>query len=215
MSVSVKLILTLVIGYLLGSISTGVIVSRVFGHQDIRSEGSGNSGTTNMLRVMGKKYALLTFAGDLLKGIVAVLIGKAWLGTQAGEIVGAFGAILGHNFPFYLQFKGGKGIAATAGLILAFHWPFLIVAIPVFCILFFTTHYVSVGSLAVYIGFITELIVLGQKGYFGMSQPALLEMYAVGIFLMIMAFVRHKENIKRLFAGTERKTYLFKANKED
>ena len=88
MSVSVKLILTLVIGYLLGSISTGVIVSRVFGHKDIRSEGSGNSGTTNMLRVMGKKYALLTFAGDLLKGIVAVLIGKAWLGTQAGEIVG-------------------------------------------------------------------------------------------------------------------------------
>ena len=77
MSVSVKLILTLVIGYLLGSISTGVIVSRVFGHKDIRSEGSGNSGTTNMLRVMGKKYALLTFAGDLLKGIVAVLIGKA------------------------------------------------------------------------------------------------------------------------------------------
>ena len=73
MSVSVKLILTLVIGYLLGSISTGVIVSRVFGHKDIRSEGSGNSGTTNMLRVMGKKYALLTFAGDLLKGIVAVL----------------------------------------------------------------------------------------------------------------------------------------------
>ena len=83
MSVSVKLILTLVIGYLLGSISTGVIVSRVFGHKDIRSEGSGNSGTTNMLRVMGKKYALLTFAGDLLKGIVAVLIGKAWLGTKS------------------------------------------------------------------------------------------------------------------------------------
>ena len=118
MSVSVKLILTLVIGYLLGSISTGVIVSRVFGHKDIRSEGSGNSGTTNMLRVMGKKYALLTFAGDLLKGIVAVLIGKAWLGTQAGEIVGAFGAILGHNFPLYFGFKGGKGIATSFGCLL-------------------------------------------------------------------------------------------------
>ena len=94
-----KLLLTLVIGYLLGSISTGVILSRVFGHKDIRNQGSGNSGTTNMLRVMGKKFALLTFAGDLLKGIIAVLIGKALLGTQAGEIVGAFGAILGHNFP--------------------------------------------------------------------------------------------------------------------
>ena len=97
------------IGYLLGSISTGVIVSRVFGHKDIRSEGSGNSGTTNMLRVMGKKYALLTFAGDLLKGIVAVLIGKAWLGTQAGEIVGAFGAILGAQFSALLRFQGRKG----------------------------------------------------------------------------------------------------------
>ena len=93
MSVSVKLILTLVIGYLLGSISTGVIVSRVFGHKDIRSEGSGNSGTTNMLRVMGKKYALLTFAGDLLKGIVAVLIGKAWLGTQAARSAPFWGTI--------------------------------------------------------------------------------------------------------------------------
>ena len=94
MSENVKLVLTLIIGYLLGSISTGVIVSRVFGHKDIRSEGSGNSGTTNMLRVMGKKYALLTFAGDLFKGIAAVLIGKAWLGTQAGEIVGAFGDLI-------------------------------------------------------------------------------------------------------------------------
>ena len=71
-----------------------------------------------MLRVMGKKYALLTFAGDLLKGIVAVLIGKAWLGTQAGEIVGAFGAILGHNFPLYFGFKGGKGIATSFGCLL-------------------------------------------------------------------------------------------------
>ena len=113
-----KLLLTLVIGYLLGSISTGVILSRVFGHKDIRNQGSGNSGTTNMLRVMGKKFALLTFAGDLLKGIIAVLIGKALLGTQAGEIVGAFGAILGHNFPLYFGFKGGKGIATSFGCLL-------------------------------------------------------------------------------------------------
>ena len=73
---------------------------------------------THLLRVMGKKYALLTFAGDLFKGIAAVLIGKAWLGTQAGEIVGAFGAILGHNFPLYFGFKGGKGIATSFGCLL-------------------------------------------------------------------------------------------------
>ena len=147
MSVSVKLILTLVIGYLLGSISTGVIVSRVFGHKDIRSEGSGNSGTTNMLRVMGKKYALLTFAGDLLKGIVAVLIGKAWLGTQAGEIVGAFGAILGHNFPLYFGFKGGKGIATSFGCLLIVFPVQTLCAFGVFLLIVALTRYVSAGSL--------------------------------------------------------------------
>ena len=145
MSVSVKLILTLVIGYLLGSISTGVIVSRMFGHKDIRSEGSGNSGTTNMLRVMGKKYALLTFAGDLLKGIVAVLIGKAWLGTQAGEIVGAFGAILGHNFPLYFGFKGGKGIATSFGCLLIVFPVQTLCAFGVFLLIVALTRYVSAG----------------------------------------------------------------------
>lgn len=147
MSENVKLILTLIIGYLLGSISTGVIVSRVFGHKDIRSEGSGNSGTTNMLRVMGKKYALLTFAGDLFKGIAAVLIGKAWLGTQAGEIVGAFGAILGHNFPLYFGFKGGKGIATSFGCLLVVFPVQTLCAFGVFLLLVAATRYVSAGSL--------------------------------------------------------------------
>lgn len=147
MSENVKLVLTLIIGYLLGSISTGVIVSRVFGHKDIRSEGSGNSGTTNMLRVMGKKYALLTFAGDLFKGIAAVLIGKAWLGTQAGEIVGAFGAILGHNFPLYFGFKGGKGIATSFGCLLVVFPVQTLCAFGVFLLLVAATHYVSAGSL--------------------------------------------------------------------
>ena len=183
MSVSVKLILTLVIGYLLGSISTGVIVSRVFGHKDIRSEGSGNSGTTNMLRVMGKKYALLTFAGDLLKGIVAVLIGKAWLGTQAGEIVGAFGAILGHNFPLYFGFKGGKGIATSFGCL-------LIVAL---------TRYVSAGSLgaAVTLPFFIML-----------TTPCNPVIWGSVIAICLLAIWRHVPNIKRLMNHTESKISL-------
>ena len=131
------------------------------------------------------------------------------------KMYAAAGAILGHNFPFYLKFKGGKGIAATAGLILSFH-PYLI---PVGVILFFgaflTTHYVSLGSLLVYAGFLIEIIVMGQKGVFGMSQALLNEMYVIAAFLTVMAYYKHRENIKRLLSGTERKTYLTHKNKEE
>ena len=128
-----KLLITFIVSYLLGSISTGVLLSRFIGHVDIRKQGSGNAGTTNMLRVMGKKYALLTLAGDMLKGIVSVLIGGALVGGTQGQMLGALGAILGHNYPFYLKFKGGKGIACTAGLIGSINW--LMIAIGLTCFL--------------------------------------------------------------------------------
>ena len=127
----------------------------------------------------------------------------------------AAGAILGHNFPFYLGFKGGKGIAATAGLILAFHPTFLPVGVLVFFGIFFTTHYVSLGSLLVYAAFMIQITISGQMGLFqGMSQQHLFEMYGVAAFLTIMAYYKHRENIKRLLKGEERKTYLTKKNKE-
>ena len=197
MSVSVKLILTLVIGYLLGSISTGVIVSRVFGHKDIRSEGSGNSGTTNM----GKKYALLTFAGDLLKGIVAVLIGKAWLGTQAGEIVGAFGAILGHNFPLYFGFKGGKGIATSFGCLLIVFPMQTLCAFGVFLLIVALTRYVSAGSLgaAVTLPF-----------FIMFTTPCNPVIWGSVIAICLLAIWRHAPNIKRLMNHTESKISLSK-----
>ena len=131
------------------------------------------------------------------------------------KIYAAAGAILGHNFPFYLHFKGGKGIAATAGMILSFH-PWLIpMGVILFFGTFFTTHYVSLGSLLVYAGFMIELVVLGQMGIFGMPQAALNEMYVVAAFLTVMAYYKHKDNIKRLLGGTERKTYLTHKNKVD
>jgi glycerol-3-phosphate acyltransferase PlsY len=130
------------------------------------------------------------------------------------KMYAAAGAILGHNFPFYLQFKGGKGIAATAGLILSFH-PYLIpVGVVLFFGVFFTTHYVSLGSLLVYIGFFVELIVLGQLGIFGMTQNHLNELYIIAGLLTIMAFYKHRANIKRLLSGTESKTYLTHKNKD-
>ena len=109
-----------------------------------------------------------------------------------------------------MHFKGGKGIAATAGLIICFHWHFFIMGVIVFFGTFFTTHYVSLGSLLVYAGFMIQIIVEGQMGVFGMSQAALNEMYIVAAFLAVMAYCKHRENIKRLVKGQERKTYLKK-----
>ena len=132
-----------------------------------------------------------------------------------GANAAAFGVVLGHNFPVYYKFKGGKGIAATAGFVLSFHPTFIPVGLILFFGTFFLTHYVSLGSLLVYVGFMTQLIISGQCGLFGsMSQAELIEMYSVGFLLAVMAFWKHRENIKRLLHGEERKTYLSKKNRE-
>lgn len=210
----------LAIGYAFGLFQTAYIYGRMKGI-DIRQYGSHNAGTTNTLRVLGTKAGLIVLAGDILKCILAVvavnlLFGKSYADmSYLLELYAAAGVILGHNFPFYLGFKGGKGIAATAGLILAFHSPaFIPMGVILFFGAFLTTHYVSLGSLLVYAGFMIQIIVMGQKGAFGMTQPLLNEMYAVAAFLTVMAYWKHRENIKRLVHGQERKTYLLKKNKE-
>lgn len=201
------------IGYVFGLFQTAYIYGRLHGI-DIRNYGSGNAGTTNTLRVFGTKAGLLVLLGDIMKCILAVVITAVIFDESHPDMVyllkmyTAAGAIIGHNFPFYLKFKGGKGIAATAGLILSFH-PYLIpMGIILFFGAFFITHYVSLGSLLVYAGFMIELVILGQMGIFGMSQAYLIEMYIIAGLLTVMAYWKHRENIKRLVSGTERKTYL-------
>lgn len=201
------------IGYVFGLFQTAYIYGRLHGI-DIRNYGSGNAGTTNTLRVFGTKAGLLVLLGDIMKCILAVVITAVIFDKSHPDMVyllkmyTAAGAIIGHNFPFYLKFKGGKGIAATAGLILSFH-PYLIpMGIILFFGAFFITHYVSLGSLLVYAGFMIELVILGQMGIFGMSQAYLIEMYIIAGLLTVMAYWKHRENIKRLVSGTERKTYL-------
>ena len=187
---------------------------------DIRKYGSGNAGTTNALRVLGTKAGLIVLAGDCLKCIIAVCITRALFSTGHPENIyllclytGA-GAIIGHNFPFYMGFKGGKGIAATAGLILSFHPYFIVMGVVLFFGTFLTTHYVSLGSLLVYAGFMIQMVVCGQMGLFGaMPQSQLYEMYAITAFLTVMAYWKHRQNIVRLIHGNERKTYLFKNKK--
>ena len=212
-------VVCLLIGYVFGLFQTSFLYGKMHGI-DIRNYGSGNAGTTNALRVLGTKAGLIVFGGDVIKCILAVLVVRLLFGNSHPDkkylymLYAGAGAILGHNFPFYLNFKGGKGIAATAGLILSFHPYFIPVGVVLFFGAFLTTHYVSLGSLLVYAGFMIELVVLGQMGIFGMSQAALIELYIVGAFLTVMAYWKHRENIKRLLHGNERKTYLFKKNKE-
>ncbi len=213
-------IVCLIIGYVFGLFQTAYFYGKAHGI-DIRQHGSGNSGTTNALRVLGTKAGLIVFAGDCLKCALAVCVIRLIYGATHPEMIyllciyAAAGAILGHNFPFYMNFKGGKGIAATAGLILSLHPVFIPVGVVMFFGAFLTTHFVSLGSLLVYTGFMIELVICGQLGLFGMSQALLVEMYIVAAFLTAMAFWKHRENIKRLLKGTERKTYLFKKNKVD
>lgn len=207
-------------GYVFGLFQTSYIIGRMHGI-DIRNHGSGNAGTTNMLRTMGTKAGLLTFAGDCLKCILAVVLVRLLFGKTHGDILpllelyAAAGVILGHNFPFYLNFRGGKGIAATAGLVLALHPVITVCGIITFFSVFFITHYVSLGSLLVYTGLVIEIVILGQNGAFHMEQRCLTEMYILTVLLAAMAFWKHRENIKRLLGGTERKTYLTKKNKKD
>ena len=212
-------LICLVIGYLCGLFQTAYIYGKSKGI-DIREKGSGNAGTTNTLRTFGLKAGIMVLFGDILKCMIACLIARFVIAPRmAPEInyllvlYAAAGAILGHNFPFYMHFKGGKGIAATAGLIICFHWSFFIMGVIVFFGTFFTTHYVSLGSLLVYAGFMVQIIIEGQMGVFGMSQAALNEMYVLAGVLAVMAYYKHRENIGRLFKGQERKTYLKK--KED
>lgn len=212
-------LICLAIGYVFGLFQTGFIYGKMHGI-DIREHGSGNSGTTNTLRVLGPKAGFIVLFGDCMKCILAVILTRVLFKSTYPDTISllvlytVFGTILGHNYPFYMNFKGGKGIAVTAGFILASHPYFIVMGVVVFFGIFFTTHYVSLGSLTVYVCFLVELIVLGQKGFFtGMTQGNLIELYIVGFCMAAMAFWKHRENIQRLLKGTERKTYLTKKNK--
>lgn len=209
----------LAIGYVFGMFQTSYIYGKIKGI-DIRERGSGGAGATNTLRVLGKKAGAIVLFCDIMKTGLAILLVRALFRNTYGDILpllsiyAGAGAILGHNYPCYLQFKGGKGIACTAGLIIFFHPYMILPEIITFFTTFFLTHYVSLGSLLVQIVMIIEMVIFGQMGIFGMSQAALNELYLVTILLAALAFWRHRSNIQRLIHGNERKTYLSKKNVE-
>lgn len=201
----------LLIGYAFGLIQTGYIYGKMRG-VDIRKEGSGNAGSTNALRTMGIKAGLVTLLGDCFKCVFAVVTVYLIYGKTYADIFpllamyAGMGAVLGHNYPFYLNFKGGKGIAATAGLILSTTnvWMVLI-CLFAFLGIVAVTRYVSLGSLVVVTLFLIGMVFFGSHGAYGLGNQYLMEFYLVSAAVTLMAFWRHRSNIVRLLHGTENK----------
>lgn len=203
-------IISVIIGYLFGLFTTGYFYSKHV-DVDIRKLGSGNIGTTNTFRTLGKKAGIIVFLGDGFKGVFAVL--AVWLifkdrypdGIKILEAYAGLGAVLGHNFPIHLKFKGGKGIATTSGMILAFCPWGVPVCLVLFALSVFIKRYVSVGSLLVCLGFFVQTVIFGQMGILGAPKWALTEIYIVVGIICILGVIRHHSNIKRLLNGTENK----------
>ena len=202
----------LAIGYCFGLFQTAYIYGKSKG-VDIRTKGSGNAGSTNALRVFGKSAGIIVLVGDVSKCVLAFLLASfIFRGSDIpGKLLGLYagvGAVIGHCFPFYMQFKGGKGIACLAGLLAVFDLRVFAICMVLFLIIFFTTHYVSLGSLLGSLAFLIVTIVLGQAGLFDMSQNYLTEMYIVVACVVALAWYQHRANIGRLLRGEENKTYL-------
>ena len=199
------------IGYVFGLLQTGYLYGKMH-NIDIRKQGSGNAGTTNALRTMGWKAGVVTLLGDAFKCVFAVLLVRMIYKETHGDMLpllamyAGMGAVLGHNYPFYMKFKGGKGIATTAGLLLSTTNAWMVViCLAVFVGIVSGTKYVSAGSLVVVILYLGEVVYLGQTGAYGIAQNYLYEMYGIAAFLMVSAFFKHRANIKRLLSGTENK----------
>lgn len=180
-----------VAAYLLGSISSAILVCRVFGYPDPRTEGSSNPGATNVLRIGGKPAAALTLLGDVLKGVVPVLVARALGMTPFAVALVGFCAFIGHLFPVFFQFRGGKGVATAFGLLFPLHWPTGLVAGAVWLAVFGITRISSVASLSAFV-----------------AAPIALWFWLPGAFwpmvaLTVIMFIRHRANIAKLLSGEE------------
>ncbi len=198
-------VLSMAVAYLLGSINFAIVVTRLLRHEDIRTMGSGNAGMTNVLRNLGKGPAVLTFLGDFLKGFVAVLLAKFFCQTMLGDIpvlllyLTALGAVLGHTFPLYYHFKGGKGIVVSVGALCAIATIPILCCIAAFAIAVALTKTVSVGSIA---ACITFPIVLAITRWL-QQDPEMVPEVILGVLIAGFIIFMHRGNIKRLLNGEE------------
>lgn len=196
----ISIIKCILFGYIFGCFSTGFFIGKMK-KIDIRQYGSKSSGTTNALRTLGAKAGILTLLGDMLKAVIAVILVRFVFFADFEYVMllslyTGLGVVLGHNFPVWLKFKGGKGIAATAGAIVAIDPLIVPFGLPIFVLSVAVTRYVSVGSLLIAIMFPTWIAI---------RNPGDLHMLFVSLAYTVLAFIKHRSNIKRLINGTENK----------
>lgn len=209
----IRYAVVIIISYLLGSLNFSIIFSKRFADKDIRESGSGNAGATNMLRTYGKRFAVITMIGDILKVAVAIIITFAVLGAPMKYLFGipddpaeiqrimvykefsGFFCVLGHIFPVFFRFKGGKGVAACTGMVIMVDWRIALLLFVVFVIVIAITKWISLGSIII-----------------ALLYPALIYAFytsfllaAIALLFTLIVLVAHRENIKRLFKGTENK----------
>jgi glycerol-3-phosphate acyltransferase PlsY len=196
------------VGYLLGSLNFGVIISKVFYHDDIRKHGTGGSGATNMLRTYGKFPAAMTFLGDGLKAVVAVLIGAVLLGhnrVYAGTYIGGVASLIGHAYPVYYGFKGGKSVAAAFFMVLCTEPIIGLICLAIFIVIVVGTKYVSLGSI---MSVLVYPLLLNRMTGVGLHN-------LIAIFIALFIVFLHRTNIMRLLNGKENKISFKKKDKEN
>ena len=202
-------IIVAIIAYLIGSISFSVIISKKMAGFDVREKGSGNAGSTNVLRTVGKKAAVITLICDILKGVVAILLAllagviikdldKALLVQLAGVFV-----IIGHTFPIFFKFKGGKGIATSLGVLLMINWQIGLICLVFALLLMALTRMVSVGSIAAAVLFPVLVIFINQN--YIVAESSNLSYLIFSVIIALLVFFNHRANLKRIATGTENK----------
>ena len=207
---AIAIIVVAVISYLIGSINFAVLLSKKMAGFDVRTKGSGNAGSTNMLRSVGKKAAALTLVFDILKGVIAILIalliGKI-PDLDASVLVQIAGicSIIGHTFPIFYGFKGGKGVATSLGVLLVTNWNIGLVCLVFALFLMAVTRWVSLGSIAAAVLFPILVIFMPSTAYIAEGNYI-----AFSIFLALIVIFNHRENVKRLLQGKENKLSLKK-----
>ena len=204
-------IIIAIIAYLIGSINFSILISKKKNGYDIRQKGSGNAGTTNMLRNLGKKYAAITLICDVLKGVVAIgiaiIVGNILGDTNKALLVQIAGVavVIGHTFPIFFGFKGGKGVATSLGILLMTNWQLGLICLVFALVLMALTRVVSMGSIAAAILYPVLTLFVGGGHYIVESSGLGNGYFIYSVILAIIVIFNHRENIKRILSGTENK----------